>query len=122
VWVGLDTWDVSRTTLLGKRALDVSVSSIALVTLLPLLVSTLSSSASRAAGGHCSRNLGRAATESRFGCSSSARCVATQRSGWRKSSTHEALDEPALKIADDPRKTPVGRFLRRSSINELPQR
>jgi len=31
------------------------------------------------------------------------------------------LDEPAFKIPDDPRVTPVGRHLRRTSIDELPQ-
>jgi exopolysaccharide biosynthesis polyprenyl glycosylphosphotransferase len=31
------------------------------------------------------------------------------------------LDEPAFKIPDDPRVTPVGRLLRRTSIDELPQ-
>jgi exopolysaccharide biosynthesis polyprenyl glycosylphosphotransferase len=31
------------------------------------------------------------------------------------------LDEPAFKIPDDPRVTTVGRFLRRTSIDELPQ-
>jgi exopolysaccharide biosynthesis polyprenyl glycosylphosphotransferase len=31
------------------------------------------------------------------------------------------LDEPAFKIADDPRVTPVGRRLRRFSLDELPQ-
>ncbi|HEX5610234.1 MAG TPA: sugar transferase [Solirubrobacterales bacterium] len=33
----------------------------------------------------------------------------------------EALDEPAFKIADDPRVTRVGRGLRRFSLDELPQ-
>jgi lipopolysaccharide/colanic/teichoic acid biosynthesis glycosyltransferase len=31
------------------------------------------------------------------------------------------LDQPAFKIPDDPRVTRVGRFLRRASIDELPQ-
>ena len=33
----------------------------------------------------------------------------------------ETLDQPAFKIQDDPRITPLGRVIRRTSIDELPQ-
>jgi lipopolysaccharide/colanic/teichoic acid biosynthesis glycosyltransferase len=34
---------------------------------------------------------------------------------------HNEMDGPAFKIKDDPRITRVGRFIRRTSIDELPQ-
>lgn len=35
--------------------------------------------------------------------------------------THNEMEGPAFKIKDDPRITPMGKFLRKASIDELPQ-
>ena len=60
------------------------------------------------------------ATPSRSTCSSCAPWSSTQSSGWRRCSTSEA-DGPLFKIKHDPRITRVGRILRKTSIDELPQ-
>ena len=44
-----------------------------------------------------------------------------RRGAPRRAGRPRALDEPAFKIADDPRVTRVGRLLRRFSLDELPQ-
>jgi exopolysaccharide biosynthesis polyprenyl glycosylphosphotransferase len=115
------TWDTSRTTLLAKRVLDLTGSSVGLVLLSPLLL----------------------AIAVAIRCSSPGPVFFVQRRaglGGRpfpmlKFRTMEdgadnrlgefvdlgALEEPAFKLLDDPRITSVGRLLRRTSLDELPQ-
>jgi exopolysaccharide biosynthesis polyprenyl glycosylphosphotransferase len=115
------TWDVSRTTLLGKRALDVAVSSVALVMLLPLLLvaALLVRITSRGPALFVQTRAGRGGKPFRMLKFRTMRGDAEER--LAEVVDLEALDDPAFKIAGDPRTTRVGRFLRRWSIDEVPQ-
>jgi exopolysaccharide biosynthesis polyprenyl glycosylphosphotransferase len=119
--VEFNTWDTSRTTLLAKRALDLVVSGAGLVLLSPLLlVIALAvkltspgpvSFVQLRAGAH-----GRPFRMLKF---RTMRVDAPER--LAELVDIEALPEPAFKLADDPRVTPIGWLLRRASLDELPQ-
>ncbi len=126
--------DLGGQALLGVRGFGLSPSSRLLKRVLDLVVATTAlcrpgavpararrpraGSAPRARCSSARRASGVTATSSR--CSSSARW--SMGADERK---HELLERneaaPLFKIADDPRVTPVGRFLRRYSIDEVPQ-
>jgi exopolysaccharide biosynthesis polyprenyl glycosylphosphotransferase len=115
------TGDLSRSTLLLKRTLDVAISAFALVVVAPLFAVIAASiklssrgpvlfSQTRAGvGGHPFRML-------KF---RSMVDDAEELLGGLVS--FDALHEPVFKLRDDPRVTPVGRVLRRWSLDELPQ-
>jgi exopolysaccharide biosynthesis polyprenyl glycosylphosphotransferase len=116
-----DTWDVSRSTLMLKRAFDVVVSSAALLVLAPLfplvvLAIRLDSrgpvifSQLRAGNGGRSFRIYKLRTMSANAEESLAGIVRL-----------EELREPMFKLRSDPRVTRVGRLLRRFSLDELPQ-
>jgi exopolysaccharide biosynthesis polyprenyl glycosylphosphotransferase len=115
------TWDVSRTTLLGKRALDIVVSSLLLVALLPLLlvVAAVVRVTSRGPALFQQSRAGRDGVPFRMLKFRTMYGDAEER--LTEIVDLEALDEPVFKIVGDPRTTRVGRFLRRWSIDELPQ-
>lgn len=105
----------------AKRCMDVSLSIVLLVVLSPLLLLTavgikLTSRgpvlfAHRRAG-----RAGRAFTMYKF------RSMRAGAEGQRNVlAVQNEQSGPVFKIADDPRLTPLGRLLRRSSIDELPQ-
>jgi exopolysaccharide biosynthesis polyprenyl glycosylphosphotransferase len=116
-----NTWDVSRSTLLLKRGLDVAIASVALIVLSPLLLliamlivldsrgPVLFSQARAGVNGRPFRML-KFRTMTRDAEARLSHLVAL-----------DSLDEPMFKLQRDPRVTRSGRILRRASLDELPQ-
>lgn len=115
------TWDVSETTRIMKRALDLAVSAVALLLLLPLLPILALAIRLDSSGPVIF-------TQMRAGAGGRPFRVFKLRTMTRDAPERlgglidlDALAEPAFKFRRDPRVTRVGRFLRRFSIDEIPQ-
>ena len=119
--VEYNTWDVSRSTLVLKRTVDIAVASLALVLFAPVfvLVATLI----------CVAN-GRPIlfAQTRIGAGEKPfkmlkfRTMVRDAGALRPSLVAlDELSEPAFKLSCDPRVTRLGRLLRKTSADELPQ-
>jgi exopolysaccharide biosynthesis polyprenyl glycosylphosphotransferase len=122
--LGLPRFGLSRSSALIKRAMDVTVSVLALVALAPLFVLISVLIKLDSPGPIFFRQV-------RMGCGGTTFRIYKFRSmtldaDERKADTvhlnmHSSGDARMFKIPQDPRVTRVGRFLRRSSLDELPQ-
>ena len=116
-----NTWDVSRSTLQGKRVLDVVVSAVLLTLMSPLLLLVAGSVKLDSRGPMLFRQR-RAGQHGRpFMMVKFRSMTADAESRVSEVVELEDLAEPMFKLRRDPRVTRVGRRLRRSSIDELPQ-
>jgi exopolysaccharide biosynthesis polyprenyl glycosylphosphotransferase len=116
-----NTWDVSRSTLLLKRLIDVSIATVALIVLSPLLVLIALAVLVRdgrpvlfvqtRVGQH-----GRPFRMLKF-----RTMVQDAEDLLPALVPFNRLEQPMFKLADDPRVTWVGRVLRLTSLDELPQ-
>lgn len=115
------TWDVARSTMLLKRVFDVVVSSVALVPLAPVLALTALAVRLDSPGPalFLQRRAGAQGVPFRVIKFRTMTPDAEERLG-ELISLHE-LEHPMFKLQQDPRVTRFGRFLRRSSLDELPQ-
>jgi exopolysaccharide biosynthesis polyprenyl glycosylphosphotransferase len=116
-----NTWDISRLTLALKRCFDIVFASLALVLALPFLVlvalATLVDS-----GWPVFFSQVRAGERGRpFQMLKFRTMVKNAEAMLPELVPFEELDAPMFKLKADPRITRVGRFLRRTSIDELPQ-
>jgi exopolysaccharide biosynthesis polyprenyl glycosylphosphotransferase len=119
--VEYNTWDVSRSTLLLKRALDVTSAAAALVVLSPLLalISMAIKLDSRGPVLFSQVRAGRAGRP--FRMHKFRTMIVNAEELLPQLVPFEKLQEPMFKLPRDPRVTRVGRLLRRASLDELPQ-
>jgi exopolysaccharide biosynthesis polyprenyl glycosylphosphotransferase len=119
--VEYNTWDVSRSTLMLKRMLDISVAGVTLVVTAPLFA--LIVLAVRLSGSgpafYVQTRVGLGGRE--FQMFKLRTMLADAEAVLPALVQFDALDEPVFKLVRDPRVTRLGRFLRRTSLDELPQ-
>lgn len=114
------TWDASRTTLAAKRAVDIFVAGCALVVFAPL-VTLLALLVKVTSGGPAFFVQERAGLRGRPFKMAKLRTMVVDAPARRSQLDADLLDALAFKRRDDPRVTSLGRFLRRTSLDELPQ-
>ena len=115
------TWDPSRSTMMLKRTMDVVGSALALLVLAPwlLLIGIAVRIDSR---GPALFRQTRAGRDGRpFQMLKFRTMVRGAEGRVAEVIAPDALTDPVFKLRADPRVTRVGRFLRRSSLDELPQ-
>ena len=105
----------------AKRALDVAVAATLLIALAPLMLLVAAAVKLTSRGGVIFKQT-RAGRDGRPFVMYKFRTMHVGAEDARPLVAHlNEKDGPVFKIARDPRLTPIGRFLRRSSIDELPQ-
>ncbi|MGH8895898.1 MAG: sugar transferase [Egibacteraceae bacterium] len=113
--------DAPRAALLAKRAIDVVLSLLALVALAPVLTAAVVAVLLSSPGPvlFVQERVGRGGKPFKM-----LKIRSMYADAERQRERYEALNEcdgPVFKLRNDPRITPVGRILRKFSIDELPQ-
>ena len=119
--VEYNTWDVSRSTLVLKRVLDLAVAVPLVVLFAPVfvLVALAIRLDSRGNPFFVQDRAGRGGQP--FRMIKFRTMVEDAHERLRDIVALEELDDPMFKLEHDPRITRLGRFLRRTSLDELPQ-
>ena len=115
------TWGTSWSTMAMKRALDILISAAGLIVLSPLMliIALAVRAASRGPALFTQKRAGRRGRPFRI-LKFRTMCRDAEERISEVISVDE-LAEPMYKLRSDPRVTRVGRFLRRTSLDELPQ-
>ncbi|HET8751996.1 MAG TPA: exopolysaccharide biosynthesis polyprenyl glycosylphosphotransferase [Gaiellaceae bacterium] len=116
-----NTWDISRMTMALKRSLDVLLAIAALVCVLPLLLVVALATLVDSRGPIFFRQVRGGERGRPFQMLKFRTMVKNAEAMLPELVPFEQLDAPMFKLKADPRVTRVGRLLRRTSIDELPQ-
>ena len=116
-----NTWDISRTTLGLKRCLDIVLAVVGLVVTLPLLVLVALATLVDSGRPVLFRQTRGGAAGRPFRVLKFRTMVQNAEALLPELVPFEELDAPMFKLRADPRVTRVGRLLRRTSLDELPQ-
>lgn len=108
-------------TLFAKRAIDIAASACGLILLSPLLLLTALLVKLTSAGPlfFIHHREGKGGKE--FGCIKFRTMMKNAHARQRAMAEENESDGPQFVIASDPRVTPIGKFLRKSNLDELPQ-
>jgi exopolysaccharide biosynthesis polyprenyl glycosylphosphotransferase len=119
--VEYNTWDVSRSTLMLKRMLDVAIAGAMLVLAAPLVLGIAVANCLGGSGSvfYVQTRTGLGGEPFRMFKFRTMRSNAEEL--LHTLVRFDELREPVFKLPDDPRVTRLGRFLRRASLDELPQ-
>ena len=115
------TWETSPSTMAMKRTVDIVLSAIGIVVLAPLMIAIALAVRLTSRGPALFRQV-RAGRDGKPFKILKFRTMcrdAEERIG--EVISPDELDEPMFKLREDPRVTKVGRYLRRTSLDELPQ-
>ena len=104
-----------------KRAFDVAVSAVVLLVLSPLLAVIAAAVWSTSRGGVIYRSVRPGIGGKPFACFKFRTMYEDADERQADLEAHNEADGALFKIRDDPRMTPVGRWLRKYSLDELPQ-
>jgi exopolysaccharide biosynthesis polyprenyl glycosylphosphotransferase len=119
--VEFTTWDISNSTLFLKRTLDLAIGSVALVLLAPLFV-VIAVAIRLESGGPAIFTQLRAGVDGRpFKMRKFRTMVVDAEAQLPQLVSFDTLRDPMFKLPNDPRITRVGRWMRRWSLDELPQ-
>jgi exopolysaccharide biosynthesis polyprenyl glycosylphosphotransferase len=104
-----------------KRALDVTVASVALVCSSPIMIITALAVRLSSPGPILFRQIRVGKDGEHFPCYKFRSMYIDAEQRLKDLSAKNEADGPVFKMRNDPRITPVGRFIRKLSIDELPQ-
>jgi exopolysaccharide biosynthesis polyprenyl glycosylphosphotransferase len=116
-----NTWDVPRSTMIMKRTFDLAVSAVLLTLLMPVLIAIAIAIKLDDRGAVLFTQLRAGRDGKPFRMLKFRSMVVDAEDRLSTLVNLDELTDPMFKLREDPRVTRVGRFLRRYSLDELPQ-